>query len=383
MYDVAVIGGGPIGCFAAHLLAKKGFHCAVLEEHPSSTYMITCTGILSLAAFGDFNLPRSAILSELRSAKFISPSGIAISVSAKEPKAYLVDPEAFVRDLFDLASAEEVDFFFNFPVSKVQLSRNGVRIEGGDRGRRSIEAAVVVVATGIHYELLDQLGMGKPSFFVEAAQVEAEVEGVEEVEVYFGRRLAPGSFAWLVPLPTEKARIGLITKSGAPGYLREFLRSSFIGPRLKRTYLPLRVRPIPMQALQRSYLDRILIAGDAAGQVKPTTGGGLYYGFIGATAAAETIADAFSHGDFRSGFLRQYEQRWRRRIGLELRVGTYFRRLASTIDDTQIDHLLNACKEDALGEIIRRASDFDSHRKLILQLLRHPLFWKTLRRTPT
>lgn len=379
LYDVAIIGGGPVGSFAAHQIAKRGLSCAVVEEHPSSTHRITCTGILGAHAFAEFDLPRSAVLAELRSARFISPSGITLSVSAESPKACVLDREAFARDLHRLASAEGVHFFFKFSASRVMVSRNSVRIEGDNDGGGRIEAAVAVIATGVHYQLIDQLGLGRPRSFIEAAQVEAEMEGVEEVEVYLGQQWAPGSFAWVVPLPDERVRIGLHTRSDAEAHLKEFLQSPFITRRLRRTCRPLRVRPIPLEALPQTYLDRILIAGDAAGQVKPTTGGGLYYGFIGAAAAAQTIADAFSQGDFRSSFLRQYQQRWRKRIGLEQQVGNYFRRLLSTLGDAQMDYLLKACREDGLGEIIRRTSDFDSHKRLILRLLRHPSFWRTLR----
>jgi flavin-dependent dehydrogenase len=133
-----------------------------------------------------------------------------------------------------------------------------------------------------------------------------------------------------------------------------------------------------LETARPSYLDRIPVAGDAAGQAKPTTGGGLYYGFIGSSAAAETIADAFSRGDFSSGFLKQYEQRWRKRIGLDLLAGRYFRHLTSRLSNAQNDFLLSALGKDGLAEILRKTADSDSHKRVILRFCRHLLFWKAL-----
>jgi len=379
MYDVVIIGGGPVGSFTAHLLARQGLRCAVVEEHSSTACSTTCTGILGAQAFSEFDLPQKAIQNELRSAKFFSPSGVTLPLHGDDTKAYVLDREAFDHDLYRQASAAGAHFLFKFACSKVEIGPHHVKILDESHSGHSLEASVAIICTGVAYELIDQLGLKRPTSFMEAAQVEAQMDEVAEVEVYFGQQWTPGAFAWVVPLPTGRARIGLSAASGTSRRLDEFLSSPPIKSRLGTIHRPMRTRPIPLETARPSYLDRVLVAGDAAGQAKPTTGGGLYYGFIGASAAAETVASAFSRGDFSSSFLRQYEQRWRERIGLDLLVGRYFRRLTSKLTNSQIDFLLGACGKDGLAEILRKTADFDSHKKFILRFCRHPLFWKILR----
>jgi len=379
MYDVAIIGGGPVGSFTARGLARQGLRCAVVEEHSSTACSITCTGILGAQAFSEFDLPRRPILNELRSAKFFSPSGITLPIRGKETRAYVLDREAFDRDLYRQASAAGAHFLFKFACSRVEIRPDRVKVQDESHSGHSLEASVAVICTGVHYQLIDQLGVRRPTSFMEAAQVEAEMDGVAEVEVYFGQQWTPGAFAWVVPLPTGRARIGLSAASGARRRLEEFLSSPPVKSRIGAIHRPMRTRAIPLDTAKPSYTDRVLVAGDAAGQAKPTTGGGLYYGFIGASAAAETIADAFSRGDFSSNFLRQYEQRWRKRIGLDLLAGRYFRRLTSKLSNAQIDFLIGACGRDGMAEILHKTADFDSHKRFILRFCRHPLFWRILR----
>jgi flavin-dependent dehydrogenase len=135
---------------------------------------------------------------------------------------------------------------------------------------------------------------------------------------------------------------------------------------------PVVVRPLPLAPLARTFGDRVLAVGDAAGLVKPTTGGGIYYSLLSATWAAETLAAAFARGDFSATMLGGYEETWRARLGSELRVGVWFRRLAARLAPSDLDALTELALRDGVLPVIRRAARFNWHRELIMELLRHP-----------
>ena len=113
-------------------------------------------------------------------------------------------------------------------------------------------------------------------------------------------------------------------------------------------------------------------SGDAAGQVKPTSGGGIYYGMLSAREAAETVSEAFRQGRFTAQGLSSYERRWRARLGFDLRVGTLFRRLFARMADRDIDDLFHALQVNGLLARITEKVSFDWHRELVLFLLRYP-----------
>jgi len=376
MYQVVVVGGGPVGRLAAHLVAGEGLQCAVVDDHPCPDHAVTCTGIVGTNTFRQFALPPTSILGELHAARIFSPSGFTFTVSSSRTMAYLLSREILARDLYRSALEQGVHFYFDFHCLAVKVKNDRVIVVGRSEAgqREALEAQVAIIATGVHSHLTQMLGLGRPSSMLDAAQVEAEMEGLEAgtVEIYLGRGWGAASFAWVVPVPGGRSRIGITTPAVAARHLKGFLASSPIAGRLQRICGEMRSRPIPWEPLSQTYGNRILVAGDAAGQVKPITGGGLYFGFIGAAAAAQTVAEAFRKGDFGAPSLSRYEQRWKSRIGLEISTGAFFRRLASRLTDEDLDALVKACRDDGLARIFLRAQDFDLHSKVVFALLHSP-----------
>ena len=102
MRDVAIIGGGPGGLYAAYRLARSGWDVAVFEEHSRAGEPVHCTGVLALEAFDEFDIPRSAILNPLTTARFFGPSGGSIEYTTPRTEAVVID-----RRDFDDALCEE------------------------------------------------------------------------------------------------------------------------------------------------------------------------------------------------------------------------------------------------------------------------------------
>ena len=116
----------------------------------------------------------------------------------------------------------------------------------------------------------------------------------------------------------------------------------------------------------------MIALGDAAGLVKPTTGGGIYYSLLSAALAAETLTEALSSDELNAESLATYERRWRKRLGSELRWQLLLRRVAHRLSDDDIDALFELARTDGIMPLVRRTAAFNHHREFITALFKHP-----------
>jgi len=135
-----------------------------------------------------------------------------------------------------------------------------------------------------------------------------------------------------------------------------------------------RLKLLPLAAVKRTYADRILAVGDAAGLAKPTTGGGIYYSLLSGQLAAGVLVAALQHDRTDAATLRAYETQWEARLGPELRTGLAFRTLAARFDNSAVDALLDLAATDGIVPLLRRTANFNWHRTAALALLRNPGF---------
>ena len=145
---------------------------------------------------------------------------------------------------------------------------------------------------------------------------------------------------------------------------------------------PPRQKVLPLSSIARTYRDRLLVVGDAAGLVKPTTGGGIYYSLLSASLAGDVLLEALADGDLTARRLSAYQRRWKTRLKSELDTQLSFRKLAQQMSDADIEGLFELARTDGVLPIVRRTASFNRHRRLILALLRHQparqLFFRSL-----
>jgi digeranylgeranylglycerophospholipid reductase len=373
MHDVVIIGGGPAGLFAGARLAAAGFRTVLLEEHANIGEPVHCTGVLAADAFDEFDLSRRSLLNQLTTARFTSPAGHEVVYAGDRVEAVVIDRRAFDQDLLERATLAGVTIERGTRVTGVQVDADGVTVNSSTSPQR---ARACILACGANYSLHRQLGFGMPRLFLHTAQLELPARCLGDVELHFGAEIAPKGFGWVVPVsrPREKcARLGVMCESEAPRYFQRLaarvadrwgIASSDLGtPRQKI---------LPLAPISRTYGDRLLAIGDAAGLVKPTTGGGIYYSLVSAALAAETLLDAVSRNDLSARRLAGYERRWRERLSAEFQAQTKLRMLAHRMNDSDIEQLFELARTDGVMPIVRRTASFNRHRKLILALLKHP-----------
>ena len=311
MYDVAVIGGGPIGSHVAFRLAVLGYEVVVVERKTETGGPVCCTGIVSRECVSSLALDKDVVFRQANGARLLSPSGRVLRLWRPEPQVSIVDRTAFNVALANRAQGQGVEYRLNSSVVGAHFSDNGVSLEFGMQGNgiKYLQARAVVIAAGAASAgLAVALGLGKVGDFAMGAQAEVEIMGVDEVEVYFGGEITPGFFAWLVPISSQKALVGLLSRRKPEVYLRRLLARLLAQGKIVSTKVEMTRGGIPLQALARTYGERLLVVGSAAGQVKPTTGGGIYYGLLCADIAANHLNRALKSDNLSAENLSSYQR---------------------------------------------------------------------------
>jgi digeranylgeranylglycerophospholipid reductase len=380
--DIVVVGGGPCGSYAAYTAAKLGAEVLVCEEHEEIGMPKHCAGHLNVSSLERLRIrvPPAAIENEIRGAVFCSPSGKQFVLRCRAPVTYVVDRGLFDKHLAELAVKAGVKYRFKSGVKSLILDSGvvkGVALKGEER----VEANVVIDAEGCSSKLLKKTGLDglEGSMMVKGVQAEVDcVEDVEEdmVEVYFGRNVAPGFFAWIIPRKDGSAKVGLATESGDPRkYLQRFMeKHPVVSEKLKRsrtTYSSF--HPIPLAGpIPKTYSDGFLVVGDTASQVKPTTGGGVIFGLTCAREAGEVAYEAVKMQDFSEAFLSRYQSRWRKLVGFDLAAMLRMRRMLDSLSDSRIDGMIDWCRKLGVDNVLEKVGDLDFQGRTLIPMIKYP-----------
>lgn len=372
-YDVIIIGAGPAGSYIAYELASSGHNVAVFEEKTAPGLNVCCTGIISTECFQSLGLGTDVILTKANSVKFFSPSGRCLRLQTEKIQAYVVNRLLLDKAIASKAQSQGAQYFFSSPVIDIIPGKDSIQAETLCFGTREVfSARAMVLASGFRPKLSRKLGLGKIKRFLVGAQAEIEAKNVDELEVYFGQGIAPGAFAWLVPTSANKAYVGLLATSQAKLHLQKFLNNLFSQGKITSREVEIRQKAIPLGTLARSYGDRVLVVGDAAGQVKPTTGGGIYFGHLGALIAADVLDEALRSDNLTAGQLSRYQKQWKAKMGKELSRGYWARWAYTKLSDRQIERIFSMVDSNGMTESLLNSGkfSFDWHSRLILASLR-------------
>jgi digeranylgeranylglycerophospholipid reductase len=255
----------------------------------------------------------------------------------------------------------------------------------GSDDREPIRARALVLACGANYRFHRPLELGVPEAYLQSAQLEAPFPAAPQVQVRLGREVAPGGFGWMVAFnraDASHARIGLMCEANGRQRFDALAAHLCAEAGVDPAALPApRIRLLPLAPVARTFADRVVAVGDAAGLVKPTTGGGIYYGLISGALAAETLDPALRTDRLGAPELRKYESSWRRRLGSEIRVGLAFRQMVAGLDDHAISALVELARVNGVVPLLQRTASFNWHRKAAVSLMAHTAFRRIVMRS--
>ena len=371
-FDAAIVGGGPAGLYASERLARAGYRVALFEEHAEVGRPVHCTGVLAADAFDAFGLSRASVLNELRTVHFQGPTGVGIDYSTPRVEAVVIDRPLFDRELSDKATRAGVAVACGDRVTGITADDAGVSIT---RLSGSVRARVCLLACGASYGVQRRLGLGIPRLLLHSAQLEVPAGRLHPVEVHLGEDIAPRGFAWAVPVERERphVRIGVVCDRQARRHFQRMVDrvAARWGVDPADMSVP-RQKVLPLGPIARTYSNRLLVIGDAAGLVKPTTGGGIYYSLLSARLATDTLEPLLALDRLTASDLAPYERAWRKRLGSELRWQLLMRRIAWRLTDDDLDSLFDLARTDGIMPLVHRTAAFNEHRAFISALVRHP-----------
>jgi digeranylgeranylglycerophospholipid reductase len=385
--EIAVIGGGPVGSYVALHAAKKGLAVKVFEEHPQIGVPSHCAGhisIRSLKAMELYQLPEGIIENTFSTANFYSPQGTKFRLNLSCPVTAALNRARLDQHLAQQAISAGAEFVLDSRVESLLMQNGatrGVQVKTGENNRFQFYSKIVIDAEGISSRLVRQTGL--PTLKTESIvyAVEAEMEGVQDleldaVEVYFGKTYAPGFYGWVIPRRDGSAKVGLATNSGNPQeYLRRLITKH---PVASKQIGKAKITSIGYHAITlggpipQAYTDGFLAAGDCASQVKPTTGGGVIFGLTAAKEAAEVASKALAQGDVSARSLQEYQKRCNELFNFDIRVMRRLRGFLDALSDERLDEMLRVCSRFGIDSALREVTEIDFQGKMLLNVAAKP-----------
>src|SRR5216683_228454 len=335
-YDVIVVGGGPGGLSAAVHLAEKGLKVKVFEKKKLLGKPVRCGEYFPakeemakllprVKCIDIIDAPEDSIDSKCKSIRLVSPRGHEFEFPFE---AYILDRHIFETHLGDVARSNGADM--DVGVQAHYYPEN----EGGWVGPTRETAdygEIIVAADGYPSETAEKAGLPEREYagpYAVATNIEYLMTdlAVEQdvAELYMDPRYSPGGYGWIIPKGNGRANVGIGIRT--PYLQRDWqirdLLSGFIeknkvaAKRLKGGKTSsLIADSLPVDGpLRRTYSDRVMAVGDAAGMVMPTNGGGIQTALITGRLAGEAAVRYCQD----QTPLSSYEDSWREQIGLEM-----------------------------------------------------------------
>ncbi len=315
MYDLIIVGGGVAGC---RLASRLDLDTLLLEKSKEIT--LKDSGIVSQRFLDMFGT--DLVEHKINAMEAVSPSGKTFRLSSETPFAYIIDRVGFSRFLRKEAG-KKANVRYEF-AEKVVYEKDSVSVI---TDKEEHKARMVVGCDGALSSVRKCAGITPPDMYPGILMKTKEKITGENIQVFFNKFFSPEFFSWIIPQNNE---YGLITGIRPREHLDYFR---------KKQNLPggwLHSHVIPAGSTQ-SYAERTILAGDACGQTKPLTGGGIIFSLRACQHAENTINEAFMQNNFSKEFLGRYEEAWKREMSPEIQKQLIARRFYRKMSNSDIE----------------------------------------------
>jgi len=347
---VTIIGAGPAGSYSAYLLSKKGFDVKVYEEHKEIGLPIQCTGIVTSLLKKTIRFDNGSIINEVDKVHIFSPDKRFIEIKLKE-KNIILDRHKFDNQIADMAKDEGTKFFTNHRFIENKKNIAFIKDKSNDK-IKEVKFDHLIGADGPLSSVAKCNDMFYKREFWQGIQARVKIknENIVEFYPYFG------TYAWMVPEDEETARIGLVDKKYANTLFKNFL---FKFKKIKKNdILEYQAGLIPRYDPNiKTQKDTIYIVGDAACQVKATTGGGIIQGLTAAKALSYSISDD-----------KNYDKEWRKLLGRELYIHLKARNMMDRFKQKDWNKLIDIFSSES-GKNILESNERDNLAGMACKLL--------------
>lgn len=349
MGKVHIVGAGPAGSVAAISAVRSGHDVSLYEEHPCAGVPTNCSGLISkegLESLKEFVDYKRHAIHKMRGA-ILDFAGFQLKVDSKKDIAYLINRASFDAEL--AGNAE----------------RAGAKVFYSKKMEKPFPEGTMIGADGPNSTVASSFLFPRIPRFVGTAQAEVKYDGQmpEFARVFLSNRKFPGFFAWILPRDEEIADMGAgCVLPGNPNRGLESL-SKYTGiplPKEKSHFIiPVAQRPLTAARIRKR---NVLLTGDAAGQVKSTTGGGVVFGTRCAALAGKYV-----------NFPERYEQEWKEKYGPDLDAHYRLHKSLGQLNDDSLRAIGSLASTLKIEKFLEEKGSMDSPLSMLCpDLLLHP-----------
>ena len=354
-YDVVVAGGSVAGLFCAREIAARGHSVLVIEEDFEIGTPEHCGGLVSVSGMEDLGVIPSGKTfdSQITRAEISSPNGKKITIDAKKQNVSVINRRELDKQIAH------------------QAQKNGAEIRVKTSFKEIKENKAVTTAGEVDYKILvDARGVSAliqkdRTGILQSAQYEIYADWIEKgkVEVNFDAEKYPGFFSWVIPSCGGTGKVGVAGKNiNAMQVLEKFLEQKGKFSIIRKVFAPIWVNG----PIERFVSKNIVTVGDAAGQSKPTTAGGIYSCGLGGIYAGKAISKFFETK--RQDDLESYQKSWTEKFGKEFERQSFARKMLERLDNKSIDKLFDSITPEIISDMSDN-DDFDFHTSAIIKML--------------
>jgi geranylgeranyl reductase family protein len=338
-YDVVVVGAGPAGATAAKFLGEKGDKVLLLDKSRFPRDK-PCGGVLSVRTLKRFPYISEDLISAYSFDCSISSSSLKnqFQVQMDDPISAFVVRKDFDDGLVRLAIASGAVFRDGVSATDLQIVHDKV-VLSLDTGE-SVESQLVIGADGVWSMIAKKSGLGQHYPYIGRCLFQEVPMTSDLLDQYFTEKkktqlfvkfMGVDGFGWVVPKKNcLNIGIGEIQPSASQQRNKHPLKEvyqEYISVLKKRNVIPSTITPrtiqggaLPIRPFEKTFADRVLLCGDAAGQMNPLTGDGIHYAMSAGMFAADVCGMALEAGTTNASFLSKYQRLWKNDFGEEIKI---------------------------------------------------------------
>lgn len=388
-----IIGAGPAGCLTASRLGKKGIDVEVYEEHSTVGRPISCTGLVTESISEIVRLGKDTIINRIRNAELICRNAKA-RIRLNE---FVLDRSRFDSQIAEMAVKSGATIKFGHKLNKIEHGKMSIfdiktkkmqHIDAGKFQNNNEGNLHIIGADGPNSKIANLLNPKlKREYFIGKQTIVNGNFEKDTYKVYLGS-ICPGFFGWIVPENEESARIGVASRSNVNLHFEKLIeivrkhndiKEKEINKIGRNNRQSIQAGLIPLfnpnlalqkrdmkknEAIKETHATNYYIVGDAANQVKATTGGGIIPGLRCADLLAKSI---INKGSYRNSIAP---------ITRELKAHLFIRNLLDRFSDNDYNELVRIVGQRNVSDVLSRTNR-DSPLRLMMKLgIAEPKLWK-------
>jgi len=384
-YDCIVVGGGPVGGYVAQKIAEKKYSVGLIEEHRDIGLPVNCAGLVTSRVLNFAQeFQEKFTLLPIKGAHIHSPINQIYTIGGNKVHAYVINREIFDKVIVEKASETGVELLLGSHVVSIRKDADIVCTYHVNKQKSMVRGKLLIGADGPNSIVRRSFDFPSPIEYIRC--IGAEVSNIsinpEYVEIFFDTRIAPGFFAWIIPINAEgtRARMGLGVVQKFSDQLKKCFENLISRARFDNaTIESISGGSIPLGGLNKTTQEGVMLVGDAAAQVKPTSGGGLFPGLACAQICADIGLKALNANRVDDKFLSTYHSLWTKTIGKELTKGMFYRRIFFRFSNREFEKALKFLDNTTILNCVNSYGDIDYPSRLVVPVVKSmPMLLKSI-----